>query len=246
MRIADDFGLGCGHDQIILALLGAGRLDGTSVMVNAAIEPADIMRLRALRDAGAQIGLHLNLTQELSEHGPIWPLYRLMMPFIALPDGVVASLERQIGQFAALFGSLPDYYDGHQHCHCFPKIAPLITRLPYDSQAWVRVPLPATWAGLWLNFRSGGVKILVIMAMASRSRAIFTKARIRVNSDFSGFLRLNDPAKVQLWLPRLLSAAAPDCLMMLHPGDAHDPIQCTGHAPESRAVEAKILNESAL
>ncbi len=42
MRIADDFGLGCGHDRVILSLLEAGKLDGTSVMTGDAMKPEDI------------------------------------------------------------------------------------------------------------------------------------------------------------------------------------------------------------
>lgn len=238
LRIADDFGLGRNHDRVILSLIEAGRLNGTSVMVNDAINPADITQLRVLRDAGVQIGLHLNLTQAFSSGEPVWPLATLMLQ---APDGVDASFARQVQAFIALFGSPPDYYDGHQHCHCFSKIAPLVARLPHGPQTWVRVPLPAAWTGRWLNLRAGGAKGLVIMALAARARTIFVGAGLRVNRDFSGFLRLGDPASVRLWLPRLLSAAGPDCLMMLHPGDAGDLMQCAGHAPESRTVEAEIL-----
>lgn len=241
MRIADDFGLGRRHDEVILSLMAAGRIDGTSVMVNDAIVPGDVEWLRALRNAGAQVGLHLNLTQEFSGRGPVWSLATLMRPIAGVPDGIAASLDRQVQEFVALFGSLPDYYDGHQHCHCLPAVAPLVTRLPYGSQAWVRLPLPATWTGRWRNLRAGGAKVLAIMAFAARARTIFTRAGLRMNGDFSGFLCLDDPAKVRLWLPRLLSAAGPDCLVMLHPGDADDSMQCAGHAPESRAVEADIL-----
>ncbi|PSJ54274.1 ChbG/HpnK family deacetylase [Pseudaminobacter soli (ex Li et al. 2025)] len=243
VRIADDFGLGRRHDKVILSLLEAGRLDGTSVMVNEAIDPSDIKRLRDLRRAGSLVGLHLNLTQAFPKHGPVWPLATLMN--IRLPDGVAASLDRQMEEFVALFGSLPDYYDGHQHCHCFPAIAPLVTRLSYGPKTWVRVPLPATWAGRWGNVRAGGAKVLAIMAFAARAKTVFTQAGLLTNADFSGFLRLDDPKKVRLWLPRLLSAAGPDCLMMLHPGDATDLMQCSGHAPESRAAETEILMESA-
>ncbi|MDH6234959.1 putative glycoside hydrolase/deacetylase ChbG (UPF0249 family) [Mesorhizobium soli] len=243
MRIADDFGLGRRHDKVILSLLEAGRLDSTSVMVNEGIDPSDIDRLRELREAGVQVGLHLNLTQAFPKQGPVWPLATLMG--VRLPDGVAASLDRQVNEFVALFGSLPDYYDGHQHCHSFPAISPLVTRLPYGPQTWVRVPLPATWAGRWTNLRAGGAKVLAIMAFAARARKVFARAGLRMNVDFSGFLRLDDPTKVRLWLPRLLSAAGPDCLMMLHPGDATDLMQCSGHAPESRAAETEILMESA-
>ncbi len=248
LRIADDFGLGRKHDSVILSLIEAGKIDGTSVMVNDAIEPGDIARLRVLRDAGTQVGLHLNLTQAFAKRGPTWPLSSLMlkMPGTRLPDGVPASLERQVEEFVALFGSQPDYYDGHQHCHCFPGIARLVARLSYGPLTWVRVPLPATWAGRWRNLRAGGVKGLVIMALGARARTIFAGAGLRINRDFSGFLRLNDPVSVRLWLPRLLSAATPDYLMMLHPGDAADLMQCPGHAAESRAIEAEILIESTI
>lgn len=248
MRIADDFGLGRKHDRVILSLLEARRLDGASVMVNEAIAPADVQRLRALREAGAQVGLHLNLTQPFADNHQVWSLSTLMQPFLSqrLLEGISASLDRQVEAFRVAFGSLPDYYDGHQHCHCFPGIAPLVAGLPVGPQTWVRVPLPATWAGRWRNLRSGGAKVALIMALAQRARAVFGTAGLPMNADFSGFLQLDDPANVRLWLPRLLSAAGKDCLIMLHPGDARDEMQCEGHAPESRAVEAEILIERAI
>lgn len=243
LRIADDFGLGRKHDRVILSLIEAGRLDATSVMVNDAIDAGDIARLKALRDAGAQVGLHLNLTQPLPGHTDAWPLSTLLRP--RLPDGlrvaVASSLRRQVDEFTALFGSLPDYYDGHQHCHCFPGIAPLAAQLPSGPKTWIRVPLPASWSGRWRNLRAGGPKGVLIMALAARAREVFRQAGHQVNEDFSGFLRLDDPASVRHWLPRLLAAAGPDCLVMLHPGDAGDEMQCDGHAPESRDCETNIL-----
>ena len=248
LRIADDFGLGRKHDRVILSLIEARRLDGASVMVNDAITSADIARLRELRDAGTLVGLHLNLTQALSGRAPVWPLSILIQPFpgVSLLEAIAASLDRQMDEFVTLFGSPPDFSDGHQHCHCFPGIAPLVARLPFQPRAWVRVPTPATWAGRWRNLRAGGAKGLLIMALGARARAIFRRAGLQVNDDFSGFLRLDDPASVRRWLPRLLLAASPDCLIMLHPGDARDDIQCAGHAPESRDCEAEILFEGAI
>lgn len=246
MRIADDFGLGRRHDRVILTLLEAGKLDGTSVLTGDAMKPKDIARLRALRAGGAKVGLHLNLTQPIPGNGPVWPLSNLMHPRLNTRtlDEINISLSRQVDAFVNLFGGLPDYYDGHQHCHCFPAIVPLVMRLPYKAETWVRVPLPATWTGRWLNVRAGGVKVLVIMALAARARSAFTRAGLKTNRDFSGFLRLDDPSSVQRWLPRLLSRAKPDCLIMLHPGDDTDQIQCAGHASRSRALEAQILMES--
>lgn len=245
LRIADDFGLGRRHDRVILELIEGGRLDGTSVMVNNGIKLEDIKRLRVLQDAGAKVGLHLNLTRAFRDGVPIWPVASLMWPMLSAQrlHDIEASLTRQSNEFVSLFGKLPDFYDGHQHCHCFPAIAPIILRLPREPGAWVRVPLPATWAARWRNLRAGGRKGLVIMAMAARARALFVKAGLQTNKDFSGFLRLGNPDDVRRWLPRLLSEAGAHCLVMLHPGDATDPMQCAGHAPDSRAAETEILRK---
>jgi predicted glycoside hydrolase/deacetylase ChbG (UPF0249 family) len=162
-----------------------------------------------------------------------------------LRDAAAAAFDRQARDFVSLFGSSPDFYDGHQHCHCFPAMAPLAARLPREPATWMRVPLPAAWRERMLNLAAGGPKVVLIMALAARARAVFTSAGWPVNRDFSGFLRLDDPASVRTWLPRLLEAADKECLLMLHPGDAADPLQCPGHAPESRAAETEILRESA-
>lgn len=243
LRIADDFGLGRKHDRVILSLIEAQKIDGTSVLVNDAIDVGDIERLKVLRDGGAKIGLHLNLTLALPGRAEVWPLSALLRsaPSAVLRDAVAASLKRQTDEFVVLFGSLPDYYDGHQHCHCFPAIAPLAARLPSRGNTWIRVPLPATWSGRWRNLRAGGAKGILIMALARHARRVFQRAGLKTNRDFSGFLRLDDPASVRRWLPRLLSEAGPDCLVMMHPGDAGDDMQCAGHAPESRGCEAEIL-----
>ncbi|MEM5471345.1 ChbG/HpnK family deacetylase [Hoeflea sp. AS60] len=248
LRIADDFGLGRKHDRVILSLIEAGRLDGTSVMVNHAIDAGDIARLRSLRAAGAEVGLHLNLTQALPGHEQVWPLSMLLRPVLnsRLLEAVGVSFDRQTHEFVTLFGSLPDYYDGHQHCHCFPRVAPLAARLQFGPKTWIRVPLPATWSGRWRNLRAGGVKGVLIMALAAQARSAFRRAEREMNTDFSGFLRLDDPANVRQWLPQLLSKASPDCLMMVHPGDASDEMQCEGHAPQSRDCETNILFQGAV
>lgn len=238
MRIADDFGLGRGHDRVILSLLDQGRLTGTSVMVNDAIAPGDIAHLVVLRAAGAQVGLHLNLTQPLPGLGRVWPLTRLMRGPV---EGVAAALEAQLRAFVALFGSLPDYYDGHQHVHCLPAARPLVAGLPRGPQTWVRVPLPTTWAGRARNLRAAGLKAAVVLGFAARARQVWAREGVPMNRDFTGFLRLDRPEAVRRWLPRLLAAAGPDCLVMVHPGAAEDPLQCAGHAAAARAIEAEIL-----
>lgn len=241
--IADDFGLGAGHNAVILDLLEQGKIGGTSVMIDGAVDPASVESLSECRTRGAEIGLHLNLTRSFGDKNVSAPIGSLMRQSLTgtLPSDLDAEFSRQAELFKACFGFLPDYYDGHQHCHCLPGLARLAARLPRDRETWMRVPLPSSTSGLSRNIRAGGLKTLIIAALAFSARQRFTKAGWPVNADFSGFLKLDDPANAAHWLPRLISAASEDCVVMVHPGSATDPAQCPGHAAETRAVEQEIL-----
>ncbi|WP_337184458.1 ChbG/HpnK family deacetylase [Shinella sp.] len=243
MLIADDFGLGRGHDKIILDLLENRRIDGTSVMIDGEIDPKDLQHLCRLREQGAAVGLHLNLTHGFSGRNFHRPLGELLGLCITgrLPQQAKSEFYRQAEAFRTAFGFLPDYYDGHQHCHCFPGLGRLAAALPRENGTWMRVPLPRTLGGLWLNLRSGGPKVTVVMALALFAARTFRKTGWATNKDFSGFLPLDRPEAVARWLPRLLRARTDDTLMMVHPGRADDRSQCPGHAPQSRAVETEIL-----
>ncbi|MCJ8148135.1 ChbG/HpnK family deacetylase [Shinella sedimenti] len=244
MLIADDFGLGRDHDKVILGLLERGKIDGTSVMIDGDIDPLDIERLRQLRERGAAVGLHLNLTHGFSGshfHRPLDELLRLCLTG-RLPQEAQSAFHGQAETFRTTLGFLPDYYDGHQHCHCFPGLDRIAATLPREHGVWVRVPLPRTWAGRMLNMRAGGPKTVLIMILAHFAARTFRRAGWKTNSDFSGFLPLDRPDAVARWLPRLLSARATGTLMMVHPGSADDRSQCPGHSPQSRVVEAEILS----
>lgn len=243
MLIADDFGLGRRHDEVILDLLEHRQIDGTSVMIDAQITPDALKRLLDAREGGAQIGLHLNLTHAFSHDGfhlPLGTLLRLSL-LGRTPKAARDEFQRQTEAFTRIFGFLPDYYDGHQHCHCLPGLSATAAALPRSGGTWMRVPLPRTPSGLLLNLRSGGLKVLLVCTLAWGARRTFQQAGWPMNGDFSGFMHLDAPEKVEHWMPRLLNARNPGTLMMVHPGAADDPAQCPGHAPESRAVEADLL-----
>lgn len=235
LRIADDFGLGRGHDRVILNLLDQGALDGTSVMVDGAMAPVDLVALVGFRKAGVQVGLHLNLTEALGA-APVWPLSRLLR---GVPAEARAIFAAQFDRFTDLFGFAPDFIDGHQHCHILPGAPAMAASLPRAQGCWMRLPLPR--APL-LAMRSGGAKVAVIMALARWARPVFAKAGWPMNDDFSGFLRLDDPESVERWLPHLLEKTQGSGVLMLHPGDGSDPATCPGHAPQCRAIEARILS----
>ena len=243
--IADDFGLGRLHDEAILRLLAAGRLHGTSVMVGGAVAPDHVAQLRALRSAGrAQVGLHLNLTQAMPGQPATQPIGALLRA--ALTGGldkarIARNFAGQMAAFERLMGFAPDFIDGHQHCHVIPGIAPLAAALPHGPQVWARIPAPATAGGVWRNLRAGGVKTLLVVAMAMAARRAYRRAGWRLSADFSGFLRLDQPARAGLWLTRLIAAAGPRCVVMVHPGDAADPVQTPGHDPQTRNLETELL-----
>lgn len=242
--IADDFGLGRGHDAVILRLLRAGKLAGTSVMVDGDITERDLAHLRELRRDGRQIGLHLNLTHGFGgmQKPSIGAL--LKMAFTGrLPDTIAPDLMRQSERFADLFGDAPDFYDGHQHCHCLPGIARHVRDLPRSSTTWIRVPLPSG-RGLWRNTASGGTKTVVIATMAWAARRIWCRAGWQVNDSFSGFLKLHSADMVARDLPQILATAQDGDLIMTHPGDPRDPDQCPDHAPQARAIEAQLLDRT--
>ncbi len=211
MVIADDFGLGRQHDAVILTLLASQHLDGTSVMIDGDIDPHHVRELIALRDAGSSIGLHLNLTHRFHRHAFQMPLGRLLMACSTgrLPAPARLEFRRQCDAFVETFGFLPDFYDGHQHCHCFPGLAAVTAALPRSESSWIRIPLPATPGGRMMNLRAGGAKVLLIYLLAAMAKRIIRKAGWPVNSDFSGFLKLDRPDAVQLWLPRLLDGTGP-------------------------------------
>lgn len=249
LRVADDFGLGRGHDRVILTLMEAGHIDAASVMIDGAIAPGDLARLIALRKAGAQIGLHLNLTHRFHPDSVAYPLGRLMRMALAhrLPPAARTEFQRQARLFRNVMGFWPDYYDGHQHCHCLPGLAAIAARLPQgegDRRAWMRVPLPKGAGGLWRGVRAGGVKVLILAGFALAARRHLRATHWYINEDFAGFLRLDRPDQVALWLPVTLAQARPGMVLMLHPGAGDDPAICPGHAPESRAIEARILGQS--
>lgn len=245
--IADDFGLGFDHNAVILDLLEAGHIHGTSVMIDGSLDAECIARLVKFRSEGSQIGLHLNLTHSFQDNYPRKPISYLLRRSIlgTLPATYGADMMRQARLFQQRFEFMPDFYDGHQHCHCLPGLVDVTLNLPREQNSWLRVPLPRSIRGIWLNLLAGGPKVLLLAAIASSAGRKFQTAGWRVNQDFTGYLKLSDPEKVSYWLPKLMDAATPGCLIMVHPGAADDATQTPGHHPVSRKIEAQILHNPA-
>lgn len=243
--IADDYGLGADHDRVIRELLALGAISGTSVLV----EHCDAERAAALAEIcpeGAEIGLHLNLTLAAPGQPPRPTAQALLGDALrgrVNTADIRAAYDAQLVRFRALFGRTPDFLDGHQHAHAFPRIQAETVRLAAAlPKAWTRSTVPAHLLGA---IRDGGAKVAVVGFLGRQLRAKLRTAGLRTNTRFGGFLDLTAPDKIEAPLRRLLQDIPPGVVLMVHPGSAEDPAQTEGHDPRCRAIEAKILREIA-
>lgn len=135
---ADDFGLLPQGDAAILELLAAGRLHGTSVMINR-VSAKNIVQLRELRRRrDFCLGLHLDAHEAFSSEIDIAKeeclsfiiIHGLRLTFSGrLRRQALRLWEKQIMEFRARFGQVPDQLEAHQHRNFHPWLFPLICSL---------------------------------------------------------------------------------------------------------------------
>jgi chitin disaccharide deacetylase len=225
--VADDYGIARGVNTAIRDLLAQGAINATSVMVVASgFDEREAAALAALRAAsGIAVGLHLTLT------APFRPLTADYAPTRAgsfLPLGetfVAAALRRmrpgvleaeaaaQIARFIAAFGRPPDYIDGHQHVHLFPRIAEsaLATARTSAPQAWIRQ--------CGRTVRSGpGAKALVLDLLSARFRRQAAAAGLRTNPGFAGSYDFGTRTDFAELFAIFLEGLPDGGVIMCHPG----------------------------
>jgi len=145
---ADDFALDRGAIEATLALIKLGRVTATSALVDSPNWKAAAAELKGVSDS-ADVGLHLNLTQVLTDRSVAWRMPSLLIQSVLrlLPRWRVrAAVERQLDAFADAFGRLPDFIDGHHHVHQLPivrevLIDSVLAREP-KSPPWLRICSP--------------------------------------------------------------------------------------------------------
>lgn len=143
---ADDAGLDPAVNEAILALAQAGRLQATSVLVDA---PYATAFAQAVKPPGLAIGLHLNFTEAApgaKTYGLKNLIARAYMRVLDTQE-IAASIAHQLDRFESLFGRAPDFIDGHQHVHQLPVIrtALLNSMRRYENQSpkrWLRSTVP--------------------------------------------------------------------------------------------------------
>lgn len=221
----DDLGLHAGVNAAAAALARLGRLNAVSCMVGAACWGGTGEALAACGAAGADVGLHLDLTEA-----------PLRLPRQALPMLILRShahllataalrdeIDAQLDAFEAVLGRPPDHVDGHQHVHQLPQVRDalieVLQRRYLSARPWLRSTRHA--ANL---VRPAGqppaaaLKPRVIQALGAAGLARLAvrhghrqNARLLGVYDFSG-----GPAGYRAWLHAWLQAAHDGDLLMCH------------------------------
>ena len=231
---ADDYGLAPGVNEAILALCARGRLSAVSALVTGPAWREGAAPLRAV-GAGIEVGLHLSFTEfsPLTGASSLAPAGRARwqagvmaaaLMRVLDPGDVAREIERQIEAFAEAMGRLPDFVDGHQHVHQFPRIgrvlvAVLAARAP-GWRPWLRVC--ADSLGAIRRRRHGVVAALTASIMGRGLRRLARARGIAVNGGIGGFYDVREAASYARIFPHFLRAMGARHLVVCHPGRCAD------------------------
>jgi len=251
--VADDFGLCEKHDKIIIELAKKKKVNAISVLVHDELSGKRVNEVRKMRDY-LSVGLHLNLTMVLPKIQPIGSIKTLIIKSLLgslNTREIKKEILSQIREFEKVFGTLPDFIDGHEHVHILPSILEILSKIvveeKFSEKFWIRSPVTETMADLYRELSNAGLKVLIITALGSRAKNKLNRLGILTNKNFAGFFSLKSPSRnfKQKYL-HLLTLKKPDMVIMVHPGTSESPTQNKNHSNEIRAIEATMLNESGI
>ena len=243
---ADDFGMNPAVDDAILRLAGMGRASAASCL---ALGPSFAANAAALRAAGADVGLHLNLTESLRGE-PAMPLPALLArAYARCLDGawIDAAIQRQLDAFESACGRAPDYVDGHRHVHQLPgvlmRLLEALHRRYGRRRPWLRCTLPRAIPGA---AAADAFKARVIGALGGAAlRHAAHDGGWRTNARLLGVYGLRGGAPHYAALLRQwLRAARDGDLLMCHPA-----MPAPSHADAlsaQRAAEFEVLSGNAV
>lgn len=218
---ADDFGLHPAVDEGILNLAEKGRLSAASCLVDG---QSFAGHASALLASGLQCGLHLNFTEAMGGASGCMPLGRLIQAaWLRRLDAAAlrAEIARQLDRYEDVMARPPDYVDGHQHVHQFPRIREalldeLLRRYAACGLPWLRYTGATLQDGMPFGLRC---KARVIALLGSGRFGRLARARgFRMNRGFLGVYGFGGGAEGYARLLRLwLEAARDGDLVMCHP-----------------------------
>ena len=227
---ADDYAMDACVDSAILKLAAEGVVTATSAMV---LSPTWPEAAGPLADAPLSRGLHLDFTSPFA--GDIFPRQTITGLTMRTHSGVLdrkllrKEIDRQLSQFETRMKALPDFVDGHQHCHLLPfvreaLIDALADRYGDDARRIsLRNCAPRRWRGL---------KAAIIARTGTfRLEDLAREREHPMNSDFAGVYDFNEDADFEaLWTDWLQGLQGASPLVMCHVAergdhDGSDPIR---------------------
>jgi predicted glycoside hydrolase/deacetylase ChbG (UPF0249 family) len=224
---ADDFAQSPGISRGILELIDAGRLSATSVFAES---PHWRSLAPELAARAVDVGVHVSLTE------PFTPGHRSLGYWLAASQlrlisraRLTARILAQIDAFAAAFGRLPDYLDGHQHVHALPVVRDALTdaiaaRWRGAARPYLRAPDRLADGG------DSAFKSRVLQQCCRGFAAHAHAQGLAAPGWFAGMYSLTLKADFAALMRRWLAAAPDGGLIMCHPGrpdPAADPIAAT-------------------
>ncbi len=254
---ADDYGISPGVNRGIRDLIERRRLNATSVMVaGPAIERDEIAALQAVAgNDRCAIGLHAVLTapfHPLTMHfkplagGLFLPLSRMLaMGLLRRLDAEIirTELSAQIAKFVELFGTPPDYLDGHQHVQLFPQVCDAFLDAAKGGApgAWVRQ------CGRAQPFRHGlgSPKALLLDGLSRQFRRRATQDGLSFNPGFAGAYDFSEGGDFGALMRQFLDGLPDGGLIMCHPGFVDDTLRELDPLTDQREREYAYLASDA-
>ena len=143
---------------------------------------------------------------------------------------VGAEITRQLRRFEEVTGAAPDLIDGHHHVHALPGVRDAVAaalRAHFGSRPLPLLRLPLDSAQRILRRGAAPSKALLVAALSSGARRLFTALGAPVNIGFSGFSPFRRDIAFADELERFRRLPGPFHMIMCHPG-AGDPAPVTG------------------
>lgn len=252
---ADDFGMNAAIDEGIVRLAAQGRLSAASCLT---LGPTFAANAADLARTGAQTGLHLNFTEQLSGESstqgkssdetrqlylPLPDLIRRAYLRRLNGDIVREQILRQLDSFETVFGRTPHFVDGHQHIHQLPGIRQVLVdvlaqRYRGRVRPWLRGTRAAPLQGVAAAHRNKArvIQTLGAGALARRAR----KAGFCLNSRFAGVYDFQGGEAVyRALLAAWLQHVGDGDVLMCHPAAHIDHADALG---AQRVAEFNVLS----
>jgi predicted glycoside hydrolase/deacetylase ChbG (UPF0249 family) len=253
MLCADDYALTPGVSRGILDLIEVGRITATSAMTNRPSWPQAARDL-AGAEAGADIGLHLNLTQgaplaampHLAPAGELPPLGQLVKGALTGRldlEEIRAEVRRQLDAFEQAMGRPPVFVDGHQHVQVLPGIRRVLTEELAARGLGGRVFLrdSSDRLGRILARRVEAQKAVIVAALATGFSAGARRHGFTLNEGFSGYSAFDPARDYGADFARFLIAPGSRHLVMCHPGRVDADLAASDPVVATREAERQFL-----